>query len=182
MADYGDLIERFVGEELKYRGILVDVFERTVRLPNGRLAARELVFHKGAAAIVPVDADGRVTLVRQYRTAIDAVTLEIPAGKLDSAGEDPLRCAHRELREETGLMAGHMELLTHMIPTPGYDTEFVNIYLATDLSQHDTDPDEDEFLRIERLPLAEAAQRVMRGELGDAKTALGLLMAWHKLC
>jgi ADP-ribose pyrophosphatase len=109
--------------------------------------------------------------------AHDAVMLEIPAGKLDGPDEDPLFCAHRELEEETGLKAGSMRFLTRMIPTPGYDTEFVNIYLATELSQGQVNPDEDEFLQIERMPLEDAAERVMRGELGDAKTAVGLLMA-----
>ena len=182
MSEYDTLAEEFVREQQKYRGMLVDVSERIVKLPNGREAKRELVYHKGAAAIVPVDEQGMVTLVRQYRTALDSLMLEIPAGKLDGAGEDPLVCAHRELKEETGLMAGRMELLTHMVPTPGYCTEVVSLYLATELSQHSADPDDDEFLRVERMPLREAMERVMRGELNDAKTAVGLLMAWNKLC
>ncbi len=177
-----DLTEVFVRERRKYEGTLVDVSERIVRLPNGKEALRELVYHKGAAAIVPVDSQGMVTLVRQYRTAFDRLMLEIPAGKLDSAAEDPLDCAHRELLEETGLKAGHMEFLTRMEPSPGYCTEVVSLYLATELSQHSPDPDDDEFLCVERMPLAEAAERVMRGELNDAKTAIGLLMAYRKLC
>jgi len=158
------------------------VSERIVKLPNGRQAMRELVNHHGAAAIVPVDAGGTVTLVRQYRAAHDKVMLEIPAGKLDSATEDPLTCAHRELKEETGLTARSMKFLTRMAPTPGYDTEFVNIYLATELTGGRANPDEDEFLTVTRMPLQEAAQRVMRGEIGDAKTAIGLLMAARLLC
>ena len=182
MARYDELREVTIGETLRYQGRLVNVKERTVRLPNGNEAKRELVYHNGAAAVVPVDAAGMVTLVRQYRVAHDAVMLEIPAGKLDSASEDPLACAHRELLEETGLKAARMELLTRMVPTPGYDTEVVSLYLATELSEGQPDPDEDEFLTVERMPLKEAARRVMTGELCDAKTAVGLLMAARLLC
>ena len=182
MAEYDELRERFVRETPGYQGRVFRVGLRTVRLPNGREAERELVYHHGAAAVVPVDERGMVTLVRQYRVAHDAVMLEIPAGKLDSETEDPLDCAHRELLEETGLKAKRMELLTRMLPTPGYSTEAVNIYLATELSLHSANPDEDEFLSVERMPLTEAAELVMRGELGDAKTAVGLLMASGRLC
>ncbi|MFH1512604.1 MAG: NUDIX hydrolase [Bacillota bacterium] len=182
MAEHEELKEAFVSEVPKYDGKVFSVGLRVVRLPSGREADRELVYHKGAAAVVPVDGHGMVTLVRQYRVAHDAVMLEIPAGKLDSATEDPLACAHRELLEETGLKASRMELLTRMIPTPGYCTEFVNIYLATGLTEGCADPDEDEFLSVERMPLQTAAERVMRGELGDAKTAIGLLMAARLLC
>jgi ADP-ribose pyrophosphatase len=182
MAAYDELNEAFISEETLYRGRVFTVSERVVRLPNGKQARRELVNHHGAAAIVPVSADGTVTLVRQYRVAHDQVMLEIPAGKLDSADEDPLSCARRELEEETGLRAGRMELLTRMLPTPGYDTEFVNIYLATELSDGKAELDEDEFLQVERMPLSQAAERVMRGELCDAKTAVGLLMAARLLC
>lgn len=182
MAGNDGLKEEFVRERNIYRGRVFDVSERIVRLPNGAEAVRELLYHKGAAAVVPVDEHGMVTLVRQYRVAHDAVMLEIPAGKLDSAGEDPLDCAHRELMEETGLRAERMEFLLRMVPTPGYDTETVCIYLATGLSAGSAHLDEDEFLTVERMPLRDAADLVMRGELQDAKTALGILMALGKLC
>ena len=182
MAAYDELNEAFVSEETRYTGKVFTVSERMVRLPNDKVVKRELVNHHGAAAIVPVDENGIVTLVRQFRVAHNRVMLEIPAGKLDSAGENPLDCAHRELLEETGLKAETMCFLTHMAPTPGYDTEFVDIYLATGLSEGRANPDEDEFLVVERMPLEEAAQCVMRGELNDAKTAIGLLMAARLLC
>ena len=177
MAAHDELRETFVSQELQYTGNVFRVSERIVRLPNGNTATRELVHHHGAAAIVPVDSNGIVTLVRQYRVAHDAVLLEIPAGKLDEAGEDTLACAHRELQEETGLLAKRMEFLTRMLPTPGYCTEFVSIYLATELSQGTAQLDADEFLTVEHMPLSLAVARVMRGELTDAKTAVGLLMA-----
>jgi len=176
-----DLRETPLSDELVFHGALIDVRHMQVRLPNGSRALREVVRHMGAAAVVPVDEDGGVTLVRQHRVVVDRVTLEIPAGKLDHVGEDPLACAHRELAEETGLHAERMELLCPMITTPGFCTEQVSIYLATGLSRHAAHPDEDEFLRAVRMPLAEAVARVRSGELCDGKTALGLMLAWAKL-
>ena len=170
-----------LSDELVFHGVLIDVTHMQVRLPNGRQALREVVRHKGAAAVVPVDAEGFVTLVRQHRVVVDQITLEIPAGKLDHVGEDPLACAHRELEEETGLRAQHMALLSPMITTPGYCTEKISLYLATGLTRHDAHLDEDEFLHVVRMPLAEAVARVMSGELCDGKTAMGLLMAWYRL-
>ena len=164
-----------------FEGILIDVSHMQVQLPNGQLAAREIVHHKGAAAVVPVDAEGNVYMVRQHRVALDLMTLEIPAGKLDYVGEDPYDCAVRELEEETGLRAESFELLTNVVTTPGFCTETIGLYLATGLSQHEDHPDPDEFLYVEKLPLQEAVARVMSGEFRDAKTALGLLMAWQKL-
>ena len=176
-----DILETPLTEKVVFEGALIDVSHMTVRLPNGREALREVVRHKGAADIVPVDEQGFVTLVRQHRVVVDTVTLEIPAGKCDHVGEDPLACAKRELEEETGLNATHMELLCPMVTTPGFCTERVSIYLATGLSAHKAHLDEDEFLRVVRMPLSQAVARVMQGELCDGKTALGLLMAWAKL-
>ena len=156
-----------------------DTVERaaTLALYHLREAARVVVIHKGAAAIVPVDAQGMVTLVRQHRVALDTFTWEIPAGKLDSVSEDPLDCAKRELEEETGLRAANWRRLSHVITTPGFCTEQISIYLATELSQHEAHADQDEFLRLQKMPLDEAVNRVMAGEFRDAKTCLGLLMA-----
>ena len=163
--------------ETVFRGAVIDVEHMTVTLPNGREALREIVRHKGAAAVVPVDAQGVVTLVRQYRAPIARETLEIPAGKLDSPDEPPIECARRELREETGLCAGRMTPMLGLITTPGFCDERIWMYLATDLTQHAACPDADEFLNVVRMPLAEAVRRVLAGELCDGKTALGLLMA-----
>ncbi len=176
-----DIREVPLSDEVVFEGALIDVSHMQVLLPNGRQALREVVRHKGAAAVVPVDENGVVTLVRQHRVVVDMLTLEIPAGKLDHVGEDPLACAHRELEEETGLRAAKMELLCPMVTTPGFCTEKVNIYLATGLSPHGAHLDEDEFLRVVRMPLREAVERAMSGELCDGKTALGLMLAWAKL-
>ena len=171
------LREVYQDGETKYDGKIIRVEKWRVSLPDGREAAREVVIHKGAAAIVPVDAQGMVTLVRQHRVALDTFTWEIPAGKLDSVSEDPLDCAKRELEEETGLRAANWRRLSHVNTTPGFCTEQISIYLATELSQHEAHADQDEFLRLQKMPLDEAVNRVMAGEFRDAKTCLGLLMA-----
>ena len=167
--------------ETIYDGKILHVERWQVTCPNGRSATREIVVHKGAAAVVPVYPDGTTLLVRQQRVAVDRITLEIPAGKLDSVSEDPLDCAVRELEEETGLRAGRMTLLTSLLTTPGFCTEKIAIYLAQDLSQGQTHPDEDEFLDLVRMPLEEAVAKIMRGEIRDSKTICGLLMAKEAL-
>ena len=167
--------------ETIYDGKILHVERWQVTCPNGRSATREIVVHKGAAAVVPVYPDGTTLLVRQHRVAVDRITLEIPAGKLDSVSEDPLDCAVRELEEETGLRAGRMTLLTSLLTTPGFCTEKIAIYLAQDLSQGQTHPDEDEFLSLVRMPLEEAVAMIMRGEIRDGKTICGLLMAKEAL-
>ena len=172
-----DLREIPVSSETLYDGIILHVERWQVRCPNGQMAPREIVRHNGAAAVVPVFEDGSTLLVRQHRVAVDRVTLEIPAGKLDGPGEDPLDCAVRELSEETGLRAEHMTLLTSLLTTPGFCTEKIAIYLATGLSQGDMHLDADEFLGLLRMPLEEAVGMVMRGEIRDGKTICGLLMA-----
>ena len=163
--------------ETLYDGAILRLEKWQVTCPNGRTASREIVVHKGAAAIVPVFEDGTTLLVRQHRVSVDRVTLEIPAGKLDSIHEDPLDCAVRELEEETGLRAARMTLLTSLLTTPGFCTEKIAVYLAQGLTQGKTHPDEDEFLGLVRMPLAEAVGLVMRGEIRDSKTVCGLLMA-----
>jgi len=178
---YEDLREIPQSDETVFKGLLIDVSHMQVLLPNGQTAAREIVHHKGAAAVIPVDADGNVYMVRQHRVVMDLMTLEIPAGKLDFIGEPTYDAAVRELEEETGLRAEKMEFLTDVATTPGFCTEHIGLYLATGLSQHEDHPDEDEFLHVVKMPLKEAVSRVMSGELRDAKTALGLLMAWQKL-
>ena len=175
------LRETPVSRERIFDGKVIDVEKWTVRLPDGALAPREIVLHRGAAAVVAVDDAGFVTLVRQHRVAVGEVTLEIHAGKLDAPGEDPLVCAKRELEEETGLRAQRWQPLTVLLTTPGFSSERIALYLATGLSAAKAHPDEDEFLDVVRMPLGEAIYRVMRGELCDGKSAVGLLMAGRLL-
>lgn len=171
------LKETFLSSQDIYSGAIIKVEKWQVSLPDGRTAIREIVKHNGAAAIVPVDDKGYVTLVRQHRVAMDKFTWEIPAGKLDSPTEDPFSAAKRELEEETGLQAEHWQLLNRIDTTPGFCTERIALYLATGLSQHPSHPDADEFLQLTRLPLDEAVALCMAGEINDSKTLIGLLMA-----
>lgn len=175
------LRETFLSGEEVYQGKIIHVEKWQVTLPNGKQALREVVRHKGAAAVVAVDEEGRVTLVRQYRVAVGRFTWEIPAGKLDTEQEDPFHAAQRELEEETGLQAENWQFLTCIDTTPGFCTERISIYLATGLSQHPAHPDADEFLSLCRLPLSEAVEKCMRAELRDSKTVVGLLMAQRAL-
>ena len=171
------IMEKIIGEQSVFEGKLVKVHKLDVTLPSGKPALREVVRHPGASAIVPVDENGMVTMVKQFRAAVGQVLLEIPAGKLDYKGEDRLEAARRELREETGFTAANWVHLTDITTTPGFCDELISIYLATGLTSGQTDPDEDEFLNIEKKPLAELTAMAMRGEIGDSKTLVGLLMA-----
>lgn len=175
------LYEEVLSKEEIYEGKIFRVEKWQAKLPNDRIAPREIVLHKGAAAIVPVDSEGYVTLVRQYRIASGVSLLEIPAGKKDSAEEDFLVCAQRELAEETGYRAKTWRHLTTLHTSPGFLTETIGLFLATDLTAGETNPDEDEFLNLYRMPLSEAVQRVLSGEITDSKTICGLLMAWELL-
>lgn len=172
-----NLREKVLTKQTEFEGKIITVQQWKVALPDGREAGREIVLHNGAAAVVPVDKQNRVTLVRQHRVAIDQVTLEIPAGKLDDPKEDPFLCAKRELEEETGLLAGKWQKMAHVVTTPGFCTERIALYLATDLTQTKAHTDPDEFLSLVKMPLTEAIMMVEKGQIVDAKTCLGLLLA-----
>lgn len=172
-----DIIERIDHEERIFSGHLVKVNRLDVTLPTGTAAMREVVRHPGASAIVPVDEQGNVTLVRQFRAALGRVLLEIPAGKLDHPGEDRFEAARRELREETGLTAGKWTHLTDIATTCGFCDEVISIYLAEELENGETDPDEDEFLNIVKMPLSELSKMIAAGEICDSKTIIGALLA-----
>ena len=171
------LIETFQDGKVVFDGKIIRLEHWTVKLPNGNLALREVACHPGASAVVALDEMENIILVRQYRAPIGRLTLEIPAGKFDHPGEDPLLCAQRELSEETGLMADSWRKLTVLETTPGFCNERIHIFLATGLRQGETHPDEDEFVATLRMPLTEAVSKVMDGTLRDGKTALAIMMA-----
>jgi ADP-ribose diphosphatase len=160
-----------------YQGSFFSVQADRIRLPDGRETTREFVRHPGAAAVVPVR-DGAVLLVRQNRHAVGADLLEIPAGKLDVPGEEPADCARRELREETGFEAGVLESLGVFFSSAGFTDERFHLYLATGLEQVAPAPRDDggEPISSEWLRLDAAVDAVTRGEIVDAKTALGLVL------
>lgn len=176
-----NIMEKNIRSERVYDGIILHIDHLTNRLPNGKEAKREVARHIGAAAVIPVDGKGDVWLVRQFRAPVDQVLMEIPAGKLDRKDEDHLLAAQRELQEETGLTAQSWTHLGDIIPTPGYSDEKIALYLARDLSNGASHPDDDEFLNVVRIPLREVSAMIMRGEITDAKTICAVLMA-EKIC
>jgi ADP-ribose pyrophosphatase len=145
-----------------------------VDLPNGRHVALEILRHPGASAVVPLHADGTVTLIRQHRHAAGGTIWEIPAGKLEP-DEDPLTCAARELAEEAGL-AGRIEHLSTILTTPAFTDERIHLYVATDLVDTPLGHEPDEVIEPVRMPLAEAVAMIRRGEIVDAKTICALLL------
>ncbi|MBQ6196627.1 MAG: NUDIX hydrolase [Lachnospiraceae bacterium] len=175
--EYARLAEKQAESEEIFDGVILHVFRDKVELPNGDLSVREVIAHVEAVCVVPVDADGNVILERQYRYPIDAVITEIPAGKLDKEGEDPLEGAKRELREETGITADRWTDLGFFVPAAAYCAETIRMYLAQDLHQGKQQLDEDEFLDVFRMPLKDAVQLVMDGKIPDAKTQAALLKA-----
>jgi ADP-ribose pyrophosphatase len=163
-----------------HHGRIIDVSSERLRYANGREYDIDFVRHPGAAAVVAVDAAGRVCLVRQYRHGITDFLWEIPAGKLDR-GEAPELCAVRELAEETGVAARRWTPLGLYIPAPGIFSEVIHMYLARELDVGTPRPDADEELELNWLPLGEALERVLKGEWNDGKTALGLMRAQYQL-
>ena len=145
-----------------------------VQLENGRTAEREIIRHPGGVGIVAVDENGRLLVVRQYRSGMGQESLEIPAGKRDP-GETPEDCGRRELEEECGLTADKYTSLGEFYPTVGYDTEIIYTWVATGLHETRMHLDADEFLTPDRVPLTQAYEMVMRGEIKDGKTIAGVL-------
>ena len=168
--------EKTVSEKHIYSGNIINVEHVTVTLPDGRQATRDLVMHPGASAVVPLNENGEVYMVRQYRKAIETVTLEIPAGKLDFE-EDPRICAERELKEETGLKAKVITHLVSMHSTPGFSNEILHLYAATCLNEGESCSDDDEFISTERYPVSQLLEMVFKGEITDAKSIIGIMMA-----
>ena len=163
-----------------WTGRIIDVSTERLLYAGGREHDLDFIRHPGASAVVPVDADGRVCVVRQYRHGVMDFLWEIPAGKLDKA-EPPQLCAIRELAEETGLSAARWTSLGTFLPAPGILTEVIHLYLARDLTVGAAAPDDDEELEVQWLPLSEALEMVLRGEWSDGKTAVGLLRAQYHL-
>jgi ADP-ribose pyrophosphatase len=159
-----------------FEGKVVRLYLDRVRLPSGVEAEREVVLHWGAVGMVPLDDNGNVYMVRQYRHPTGEELVEIPAGKL-TPGEDPLECARRELMEEIGCGAVDWIKLAAFYTSPGFSDEMLHLYLARGLEEGTANPEEDEFLEIMHLPLDEALTMVDRGQIKDSKTVAGLALS-----
>jgi ADP-ribose pyrophosphatase len=145
-------------------------------MPDGRDTKVEIIEHGGSAVIIPIDGEGNMLFVRQYRHAAACELLELPAGTRD--GNEPYEeCAAREIREETGMEAGTLEKVGDFFLAPGYSTEFMGVFLATGLRHNPLDPDADECLSVEKMSVKEAFEMILRGEMKDAKSLAALLLA-----
>ena len=173
-----NLIEKKLTSENVFKGVLLDVYRDEIELPNGKNAKREYIKHVGAACVVPVDTDENIIIEKQFRYPFNKVLTEIPAGKLDSKEEPHLEAALRELREETGFTAEKMVYLGEFYPTCAYSDEVIHMYLATGLTKGEQELDEDEFVGVEKMPLEEAVNEIMAGNIPDGKTQTAILKAY----
>jgi ADP-ribose pyrophosphatase len=162
--------------EIVYQGRAFTIRIDTLRLPDGRKTKVDIVAHVGSVIILPLDANGHLLFVRQYRHATGLELLELPAGTFDE-GETPEACAMREVREETGMAAGRLTALGGFYLAPGYSTEYMYVYLATELRYDPLEADADEFLSVEQIPLTEVLAMFERGEIPDAKSLAAFLLA-----
>lgn len=172
-----ELIEKEIQGHEIFKGNVLDVRCDEIELPNGAKGTREYMVHKGAVCVIPLTEKGEVVCVRQYRYAVRQILLEIPAGKFNFVGEDPGEAARRELREETGAVCRELIPMGALISSPAILTEKIYMFLARGLSFGKTEFDEDEFIDVVKIPLSELSERVMRGEIEDAKTQLAVLKA-----
>jgi ADP-ribose pyrophosphatase len=166
----------FIKSEILLQGRTFKVRRDTLKTPNGRETRLEILEHGGSVVLVPVDSDGNVLFIRQYRHATGGELLELPAGTRDE--EEPYEdCAAREIREETGMEAGRLQKVGDFYLAPGYSSEFMAVFLATDLKQNPLDPDEDEFLQVEKIPVQDVTAMFERGDAPDSKSLAAWLLA-----
>ncbi len=177
---YRNLIETTKDSEVIFHGRVFDTIVKTVSLPDGRTAKREIVLHHGGACVLPIDDDLNCYMVRQFRSPFEELLLEVPAGKLEP-GEEPLSCATRELLEETGFEASEITSFGGMIASPGYDSEVIWLFMARGLKQKGQKLDEGEFLNVEKIPLLELLKLAEDGKISDSKTQLCIYKAARRL-
>lgn len=165
-----------LNRETVYKGRAFVVQRLEVKLPDERLTSYDVVKHTGAVTLVPLDGEGNILFVRQFRIAVNSELLELPAGTLEE-GEEPEICAAREIREETGMAARSLRKLGDYFLAPGYSSEHMHVYLATDLYHAPLKADADEFLQVQKIPIAKALEMAAANEIKDAKTLACLLLA-----
>lgn len=164
-----------LGRSLVAHGAIIDYYQDTIKVPNGNIVKWDLIDHKGAAAVVPVDEQGRIVMVSQYRNALDRYTLEIPAGGLQSKDEPTKDAAARELAEETGYRSDHLELLLSIRTTVAFCNEKIDIYVADHLMPGSQHLDEDEFVNVKAYTLEELTEMIYSGKIQDSKTVAAIM-------
>ena len=164
-----------INRELKFKGKILDFYQDTIEVDGDHTVVWDFIGHKGAAAVVPVTADGKILMVRQYRNALDRYTLEIPAGALDEVGEPGIECASRELEEETGYRSDNLEWLITLRTTVAFCNERIEVYVAHDLIPSQQHLDEDEFIELGAYTIEELKEKIFSGEIEDAKTVSSLM-------
>ena len=178
-----DRAER-INRELVHKGAIIDLNKDTMKLPDGRIEYFDFIYHKGAAAVVPVRDDGKILMVRQYRNAVDQYTIEVPAGGKNGADEPTLECAYRELEEETGYYTDreNLELLLSLYTTVAFCNEQIDIYVAKNLTKTEQHLDDDEYIDVEAYTIDELVDMVISGEIVDAKTIAAIMTYKVKYC
>lgn len=168
--------EKTLKTERIYEGKVINLRVDTVELPDKKYSKREIIEHPGAVGIIGVNNEGRVILVKQYRKAVNDFLLEIPAGKMEPK-EDPLECARREFKEETGYNASDFHVLSQFYTSPGFSDEKIYLFKADHLFKGVAEPDEDEYIEIVEMPFEKALEKITNGEIQDSKTIIAILMA-----
>ena len=171
-----------LNRELKYKGSILDVYQDSIKVPNGNVAKWDFIGHKGAAAVLPVTNEGKIIMVKQYRNAIDRDSLEIPAGGKNGVDEPTIVAAARELEEETGYSSDNLELLLSTVPAIAYSSEVIDIYLARDLKPSHQHLDEDEYVEVLEYTLDELCEMIYSCKIQDSKTIAAIMTYKAKYC
>jgi len=171
--------EKTLSSEILYEGAILNLRKDRVTVKEGRTSYREIVEHNGGVIILGVTPEGRIPMIRQYRKPAEQVMFELPAGKLEK-DEDPTEAALRELKEETGYIAGSIRHVSAFYPTVGYSEEILHIFFADDLTAGETEPDDNESIDVELYTPDELYELIDRGEMNDGKTMLALLLYRHR--
>lgn len=173
-----------INRELVHKGTIIELHKDTMKLPDGKIEYFDFIYHKGAAAVVPVKEDGKILMVRQHRNALDDYTLEIPAGGKDGVDEPTLDCAHRELEEETGYYTDkeNLELLLSLYTTVAFCNEKIDIYVAKNLTKTSQHLDDDEYIDVYEYTVDELMDMIYAGKIVDAKTIAAISTYKAKYC